>query len=256
MYCSNEAKGPAHCVLAWHDIRYHQGSPRLSPLPRIFTSQQQEPLRHDLSPSYVFECVSADLFDYAGNSYLVYTDRLSGWLSIAVWYKRAPLSKEVIRVVRQYFATMGVPVRFKSDGGPQFASRDFGHFMSRWGVHHCMSSPHYLQSNGHAEAAMRDMKHLVAKTTANGNLNDDAFDEGLLEWRNTPHCATGVSPTQILFGHTLRSLVPTHHRNFSTSWQSQADTRNMAVARFPANSQTGTTLRPATSPHFGSDRMC
>ena len=35
--------------------------------------------------------------------------------------------------------------------------------MSCWGVHHSMFSPHYLQANGHVEAAVRDTKHLVAK---------------------------------------------------------------------------------------------
>ena len=45
-------------------------------------SQQHEPMRFDPTPSRPFEDVSADLFSYAGKSYLVYVDRLSGWVKI------------------------------------------------------------------------------------------------------------------------------------------------------------------------------
>ena len=94
-----------------------------------------------------------------------------------------------------------------------------------------MSSPHYSQANGQAEADVQDTNHLVAKTTMNGNLNDDDFDEGLLGWQSTPHLATNLSPVQIVFGHNRWSLVPTHHQKFSVSWQSETDIRHMEAAR-------------------------
>ena len=172
-------------------------------------------------PDRVFEEVSADLFSYAGNTYLAYVDRLSGWPSIAVWYKRDPSSADVIKVVRENFVALGVPVQFRSDGGPQFSSREFAQFLGRWGVSHRQSSPHNPQSNGHAEAAVKAMKHLVAKSTQNGNLNDEEFDAALLEWRNTP-TEGGLSPAQILFGHPLRSLVPAHRSSFAHVWQRSA----------------------------------
>jgi len=184
----------------------------------LLPSNQREPLQRDPMPTRVFEEVSVDIFSWAGNQYLVYVDRLSGWPSIAVWYRKDPSSKMVIKVIRECFVSMGVPNKLRSDGGPQFASAEFSSFMSRWGVEHAMSSPHFPQSNGHAEAAVKAMKHLVMKCTVHGNLDDEAFDKALLEWRNTPS-AQGSSPAQILFGHPLRSLVPTHRRAFATSWQ-------------------------------------
>ena len=104
-------------------------------------SQQREPLFQEPRPSYVFERVSTDLFDYAGHTYLVYIDRLSGWISVVAWYRRSPSSKDVIQVIRRYFVDMGVPVCLRSDGGPQFASREFTRFLARWGVQQEMSTP-------------------------------------------------------------------------------------------------------------------
>ncbi|MPC98958.1 hypothetical protein E2C01_094349 [Portunus trituberculatus] len=58
-------------------------------------------------------------------------------------------------------------------------------------------------------------------TTQNGNLDDDAFNRGLLELRNTPH-GDGRLPSQVLFEHPLRSSVPTHYRSFAEEWQKAA----------------------------------
>ncbi len=46
------------------------------------------------------------------------------------------------------------------------------------------------------------------KTGCKGNLSDLAFASRLLEWRNTPK-EHGCSPAQLVFGHSLRSKVPT-----------------------------------------------
>nr|XP_027230707.1 uncharacterized protein LOC113822372 [Penaeus vannamei] len=75
-------------------------------------------------------------------------------------------------------------------------------------------SPHYPQSNSHAEA--------VVKSAPDGNIDCEAFDRGLLELRNTPTPA-GRSPAQHLYGHPLRTCVPTHPQSFSQEWQTKSD---------------------------------
>ena len=185
-------------------------------------SQQREPLMTDPEPSRVFEEVSADIFSHAGRSFLAYVDRLSGWPVVHVFPKGDTTAKQVIRALRQNFVMLGVPVTMRSDGGPQFSGRHFGDFMHRWGVRHVMSSPHFPQSNGLAEAAVKTLKHLVAKTTVDGNIDDEKFDRGLLELRNCPR-QDGRSPAQVVLGHPLRSCVPAHHRSFAPEWQTSAE---------------------------------
>lgn len=57
-----------------------------------------------------------------------------------------PLSlspQRTIQMFCRYFREVGVPLRLRTDGGPQFASAAFKNFMERWGVHHVVTSPHY-----------------------------------------------------------------------------------------------------------------
>ncbi|XP_068250276.1 uncharacterized protein [Palaemon carinicauda] len=94
-----------------------------------------------------------------------------------------------------------------------------------------MSSPHYPQSSGHAEASVKVIKHLILKIAPSGNIDCEEFDRGLLELRNTPNF-TGRSPAQILYGRPLRTCVPAHPQSFSEEWQAKSeDCDRRAAAR-------------------------
>ena len=184
-------------------------------------SQQKEPLLCDDNPSRPFESVSADFFAIAGKSFLVIADRLSGW-PVVVPCGTNTTASHTVRKFCNYFREVGVPLRIRTDGGPQFTSIEFKKFLERWGVHHFVTSPHYPQSNGHAEAAVKSVKHLILKTAPSGNIDSEEFNRGLLELRNTPS-VTGRSPAQILYGHPLRSCVPAHPASFSKEWQTKTE---------------------------------
>ncbi|XP_064091594.1 uncharacterized protein K02A2.6-like [Macrobrachium nipponense] len=96
-------------------------------------SQPQEPLMNDDNPTRPFKSVSADFFVVAGKSFLVVVDRLSGWPVVAPCQGDTTTSN-TIRIFRRYFREVGVPLRLRTDGGPQFTSAEFKDFMKRWGV--------------------------------------------------------------------------------------------------------------------------
>lgn len=179
-------------------------------------------------PTRVFEDVSADLFTHGHNNYLIYADRLSGWPTVTAWMGKTPTSADIIGALKKSFVDLGIPVRLRSDGGPQFASAETSSFCKKWGVTQALSTPHYSQSNGHAEAAVKAMKALIIKTDCDGKINSDAFSQGVLEWRNTPR-AHGLSPAQILFGHPMRSIIPAHHSSFDRKWTEIMDNRDRIV---------------------------
>jgi transposase InsO family protein len=174
-------------------------------------SQQQETYSTDVCTTRPFEDVSADLFTTEGHHYLVYVDRYSGWPLVYSW-KRDPDTSQVVRAIAGFF-TFGVPVRIRTDNGPQFKSVEFADFLKEWHIRHDPSSPHYPQSNGHAEAGVSSMKSLITKLHARGDVRSEAFMRAYIEYLNTPK-EHGRSPAQLVFGRPTRTGLPMHPNAF------------------------------------------
>jgi hypothetical protein len=135
-----------------------------------------------------------------------------------------------MHVVIENFVEVGVPVRFRSDDGPQFDAGVFRAAMNRWGVAVRNFTPNYSQSNIHVEAAVKAAKELVEKINPSGDLETEEFKQGLLEFRNTPK-ENGLSPAQMVLRHQLRLIVPAHRSAYVTCWKSVIDARDrQAVA--------------------------
>ena len=74
---------------------------------------------------------------------------------------------------------------------------------------HRLSSAYNLQSNGRAEVTVKTMKRLLSNNVGtDGRLNSDTVTRAMLQLRNTPEGDSGLSPAQILLGHTLRDTLP------------------------------------------------
>ena len=172
-------------------------------------SQQRETMKTDPQPTRVFEEIGADFFETKGQHYLVVVDRLSGF-PLVYPFSSPPTSKSTIAKFVWHFAHYGVPIVLRTDGGLQFTAETTRSFLANWGVKHVTSTPHYPQSNGLAESAVKATKNLLKKT---GGFTD-SFHEGMLELRNTPRDG-GKSPAELLTGRPLRSRVPTHWSAFS-----------------------------------------
>lgn len=127
-----------------------------------------------------------------------------------------------------------------TDNGPQFSSAEFVTFTKVWSFEHSTSSPHYPQSNGKAENAVKTVKRLFTKCKEAGQSEYRA----LLDWRNTPTEGLGTSPTQRFLGHRCRTILPMTH--------SQLEPRYPTMNTPPANGEAGgakeqltDTLRPS-----------
>ncbi|KAK8372924.1 hypothetical protein O3P69_018356 [Scylla paramamosain] len=86
--------------------------------PFIATAPIMEPFRDLLKrpQEYPFQCTVTDLFQLEGNTYLVYADRLTGWLEIGHLPSSASSSK-LMAHFRRFFARWGAPEEVSTDGG-------------------------------------------------------------------------------------------------------------------------------------------
>ena len=130
-------------------------------------SQALPPPMPSSLPSTPFEAVFADFFTYGGQHYLVVGDRLSGWVQIFGSPSSTNLAgaSGLIRHLRSFFATFGVPEEISSDGGPEFTADCTEAFMRHWGIRHRLSSAHFPQSNDRAEVAVKTAKRLLMSNT-------------------------------------------------------------------------------------------
>ena len=135
------------------------------------------------SPTTPFEKIFADYFDYAGRHFLIVVNRLSGWSDEFGTPAGSTVTdaNALVRLLRSYFATFGVPEEISSDGGPEFTAFVTQDFMRKWDIKHRVSSAYFPQSNGRVEVEVKAGKRLLmSNISPNGDLNNDSFLRALL----------------------------------------------------------------------------
>ena len=188
---------------------------------KIAPQQTKEPLILTHDPQFPFQDVSGDFFTVNGNNYLVLVDRYSGWFTISFFEPYTATAKNLIQECAALFTAYGAPETFASDGGPQFVAAEFQSFLLDWGVKHRMSSAHYPQSNGRAEAAVKTAKRIITSYVSTSDpLNHTRLAQAILEHRNTPLPDLNLSPAQLLFHRVLRDKIPNHpmHYHLHKDW--------------------------------------
>ena len=103
--------------------------------------------------------VGTDLFDAIGKKWIVLVDRYLGY----AWtheLKRTDTAT-VIGQLSDWFTKVGWPTAIRTDGGPQFQT-ELTHFCDRHVIKHELSSPYNPESNGLAEAAVKNIKSVLS----------------------------------------------------------------------------------------------
>ena len=160
-------------------------------------SHQPEPLLPHARSSRPFEFIHADLGCHNGRDFLIFADHFSGWPHVVPFPDKNTTARKIVGAIRSFFSfDAGAPVKFWSDGDPQFTSDGFNKLMRDWSISHGVSSAGYSQSNGFAEVSVKNMKKLIR-----------GFSKVLLLYRNAPWYLTVQSEiaSQLIDGHSLRS---------------------------------------------------
>ena len=168
-------------------------------------TMQARPMASGTNPSSVkrpMDEIGTDLFDAIGKKWLATVDRYSGyaWLAQLQETHTAKIAKELSNI----FNSFGWPNSIRTDGGPQFR-QEFAKFCKTNSIQHKLASAHNPESNGLAEAAVKNLKAIVTRTRAEkANL-----EEPIAAWRNMGR-VDGISPSQLFFNRLPHQKLPIH----------------------------------------------
>ena len=210
-------------------------------------SHAPEPLIQDYQPVRPWEVATADFFQAGKHKYLAYADRYSGYPIVCQFKVKEPTARQTITTFRKLFSLFGAPETLRSDQGPQFKSKETQDFLKLWKVDWTPSSPENPQSNGHAEAHVKQLKYLLLKNE--GNFDSDEVQQGLLELRNSPK-ADGLSPAVRLFGKPIRSGMPINWKQYDQKWQDRFQKADEAKVKINSRTRTYYDRKAKQLPRF------
>ena len=126
------------------------------------------PLTPTPTPSHPWQMCATDIFTLEGVDHLVVGDFYSKMIFVQCLPPGQSNANKVVSLLKEMFSEHGIPKVLCSDNGPQYASAQFTDFCIAWGISHETSSPHYLQSNGFAEAGVKSAKHVLQQAKYSG----------------------------------------------------------------------------------------
>lgn len=98
----------------------------------IAPSRPREPLMTPADPEFPFQQVVVNFVDIQGKSYMVYANRHTGWVEVALM--SSGKAKNVCDTMRTRFCIYSAPEKISSDGGPPFESQEYNTFLKKTGV--------------------------------------------------------------------------------------------------------------------------
>lgn len=146
-----------------------------------------------------------------GKYFLIVIDSFSKWLEV----RQVPTTSSIvtIMVLRELFATHGIPDVCVSDNGSCFTSLEFKEFLKNNGIRQALVAPYHPSSNGQAERMVQNVKNALKKMT--GKDISLKLSRYLISQHISPHGMTGKSPAEILMGRKLNTLLDKVYPDFS-----------------------------------------
>ena len=135
--------------------------------------------------------------------YIAITDAFSKWIDKREF--KNITSNTTIDILKDYICTWGIPKRVVSDNGPAFRSDEMNRFMKSNAILHTLTAPYHPASNGATENSVKTFKSKFKLLLQQGFSKKDALFKYLFHFRSTPHCTTGISPTELQISRKLRT---------------------------------------------------
>lgn len=168
-----------------------------------------EPMKRTRMPTTSWADIAVDFMGPlpSGHSILVIVDYYSRFTEAIVMQQTT--TSRTVRALHETFSRFGIPVTMKSDNGPQFVSEEMQAFCKEYGISHNRTTPYWPQANGEVERFNETMLKRLKISQESGSP-DWMWDlrTFLLTYNSTPHSTTGVAPSELMFGRTVRDKLP------------------------------------------------
>lgn len=167
-----------------------------------------EPMQRRPLPSRPWIDVALDFLGPlpSGEYLLVIIDYYSRYKEIEIMSRIT--AKATIDRLSRIFTRLGYPMTITLDNARQFVSAELEQFCSEHGVHLNNTTPYWPQENGLVERQNRSvLKRLQISQSLQRDWKADLNDY-LMMYYTTPHSVTGKTPTELCYGRTIRSKLP------------------------------------------------
>ena len=165
-------------------------------LPNCGPHPPPEPLRMTDPPKQIWHTVHVDYCGpFPSGEYLfVAVDETSKYPEVHI--TRSSSAATAITHLTQMFATHGIPEVITSDNDP-FGSEEFTAWCKQIGIKHRKITPLWPAANAQVKRFNKTLEKTIGIALVEGrNWRSEPF-VFLMNYRNTPHSSTGVSPASL-----------------------------------------------------------
>ncbi|XP_055681707.1 uncharacterized protein K02A2.6-like [Lutzomyia longipalpis] len=142
----------------------------------------------------------------SGEHILVVVDYYSRYKEIEIMPRIT--AKDTVARLDKIFTRLGYPRTITLDNAKQFVSAEFHEYCKIKGIVLNHTIPYWPQQNGEVERQNRSLlKRIRISHSLDRNWKRDLHDY-LVMYYTTPHSTTGKTPTELLYGKTIRSKIP------------------------------------------------
>ena len=171
-------------------------------------SKTFEPLRPSSMPAGPWQNVSGDFFGPMrdGNYWFVNYCEYSRWANVDM--VKSVSMDQVEPKLEQLFGILGIPLEYKTDNGSPFQSGRFAEFSKRLGSKHRKITPYWPRANSGVESFMKKLGKVLKTAKISGTGKNEAVQEFLRVYRDTPHSSTQLAPNMLLLGYGRSCGLP------------------------------------------------
>lgn len=152
----------------------------------------------------LIDCVGPLPRTKSGNTYLLTLMCASTRFPEAIPL-RSLKAPTIVKAIVKFCTTFGMPKFIQSDQGTNFMSRVFAKVMKQLNIKHQVSSAYHPQSQGAIERFHQTLKSMLRTFCVEREKEwDEEIPLLLFAVRNTTQASLGFSPSELIFGHTVR----------------------------------------------------